>query len=305
MKELFKKLTKKFQPTPKDIPGFELYKDPEKGWVYRAIDFRKDHRSSVLMAVNPKYDVLREIELLGYPRVMVHEQMAKSPRTEEVGSVLPSLDELMNEQYYLNLLSSPKGPLYEYDWLQREFRDYEERNKISGYISSPIEIHRRNQNVFIFPGIVVEYTHALQFFGKSDRFWIKGAGLRKYEKNKIDLFSEPEEIDGLAYVAHVRVPVDFRDYFKTADEVGKFGALPDSEKEIDEASYVSLAYDIFNKLFKEKLEIIGQKVEEVRKCKVKGVLLSPIKSIIHIADNILTIGSDPEGEMVIAASYLA
>ncbi len=292
-------------PKPSDIPGFQLSRDPEKGWVY-SIDkqYINGYRKSRVMPVNPQYDVVKDVELLGHPRVIVYEEMARSPRTEGAGTKgLPTVDELLQEQFYEERVSSK---VLGYDWRRKEFG--KDSDSISDQISTPVEIHPYASNVFIFPAIKVSYTQGVQVLGqKSDRLTIRGDfSPLPFVNGRLVLFSEPQETNGLAYVGHVRVPVDLRHYFKSPRDMGNFtGELPTSKDvSVEKARMTDLAYDLFNRLFKEKLEQIGQQVEENRKMHVKGVFTSPIKLNRRLSDSGFSIGTDPEGELVVVASYL-
>ncbi len=294
------------EPRPNDVPGFIVSRDPAKGWVY-SVDkqYINGHRKSQLMPVNPQYDIVRGVELLGHPRVSVYEEMARSPRSEEAGTRgLPTVDQLKDEKFYTESILPIRGSLG-YDWLKKEFGN--EKDRISGHISSLVEILPYADNVFIFLSISVSYTHGIQFLGDSnDRLIVKGARPLAFVNGRFVLSAEAEEANGLAYVGHVRVPVDFRDYFKSPINMREFkGELPTTkEVPVERTRETGVAYDMFRELFKEKLEQIGQQVEEFRKMHVKGVLLSPIKLNSRMSDSGLSIGYSPEGELVIAASYL-
>ena len=55
---------------------------------------------------------------------------------------------------------------------------------------------------------------------------------------------------------------------------------------------------------KGSLESIGNEVAEKRGMQVKGVVLSPIRAYCRIQDSIASIGFDPKGELLVAATYL-
>lgn len=292
-------MTQETEPTP--IPGFTFSKKKEGEWVYSVdMQYRNGRRNFQLMPVNPQYEILRGVELLGYPHVITHEKMARCPRTEEAGTKgLPTVDDLTDEEFYRKNLESEA--LTEY--LDPPIGEI----SVSGHVSSPIEIHPYAKNVFMFPSISVDYTYGIQNLGrKSLTAVITDAKPRAFNKGMIILSKEQTDFDGLAYVAHVRVLANFRDYFESPREMREFnGKLPSSDQFNGERIIgKSLTHELFNKFFALYLDQIGQQVEKKRKMNVKGVLLSPIKTNVRMSDSGLTIGCSPEGEFVIAASYL-
>ncbi len=277
---------RKIMGKPNDIPGFTLRKDPKQGWVYSVDEkYIGGNRSTRLMPVNPQYEVVRGVELSAYPQIVTHEEVAANPRNEN----LPSVDKLTDENFHKGRVSPASGGLFP--------------DRVSG----PVELHPYADNIFVFPVIRVSCTYGTQpLNGKTDGFGLRGVTPISFREGRLVLFEDPEDVDGLAYVSHVRVPSDFRSYFNSPRYVDNFtGRLPVSREALSQRGTSDrLAYELFNDLLKEKIEQIGQQVEELRKMPVKGVLLSPIKADRHLHDAMMTIAYDPEGEFIVAASYL-
>ncbi len=264
---------------PKDIegqpqiPGFVIKKDDKGRTVYgpdekywnAQLAFRE-------MPVAPEYDVIRGVVLKGAPHVTSQRNTASNPRNTD----LPTVPEL-------------KG---------RQVAQVE-----AEVVRSQLETTAYASNVFIFPVIMVDSTFAEQPIAEqAGKTTVEDSVPLAVSDGKIMLNRAMEgDIEGLAYVAHVRKPVDLRDYFRKARDMDGFTGEVST---LRNASEGRLPNEIFNEIFRERLERIGTQVSELRGTPVKGILLSTVKLNYRIADRILDMGFDPRGEMIMAASYL-
>lgn len=277
------------------IPGFHqlppgFIQGTEKGTYQVDPNYINAHRSTLEMPVNPDYDILDHVAVLGMPRMVVHVEVAANPRNES----LPTLTQLTDNQYY--------RITYLPDHIGSSGMDYGSRER---QIPGPIEMRPFATNIFIFPVVEVQYTYAVQSIHEQSAFEIKGTAARPFRRGKIHAGELLDDtFRGLAYVSHLRIPVNLKTFFQSPKEIEEFnGYVPFSGNLSGEQNIV--ADGIFHTLFKNRLEHMGNLLSELRKEPVKGVILSPISAEYKYADNIMTgFAPDPQGEFVIAASFL-
>lgn len=232
------------------------------------------------MPVKPEYEILTGLELLDAPHIVTGEETAANPRNPK----LPTLPQLLDKTYYLKQIS-PK---------LRSRASIDARD----VVTCPIELRPAAGNVFIFPIVEVQHVQAIQTLGeKRNRLEIMGPAIPQAVRDGKLISDEiASDLEGLAFVTHVRVPLDLRQFFtKPADLKRAKGGLS-----VRDVTGKSIVRDVF----KDKLEAIGEKVSEVRNKPVRGILLSPITVNWRLADAIMMIQTDPQGELIIAASYL-
>lgn len=257
--------------------------------------YKNAERTFKVMPVAPEYGIVSGVRLLGSPIVVVHEELAESPRDMRP----PKLSELTDVAYYRAHIMS--------EALSAKGISQNEQNPVS----SPVEIRpyattRPYATNDFGPVIYVQYTHAIQRIQskKSGVETSKGALANAFRNGTIRV-DEPAGglFKGLAYVAHVRVPVDLRTIFPTPKAVDDFKGNLSLTAYTGEGQS-KLSRDIFVEYFRSKFEQIGKQIEAVRNTPLKGILLSRISVQYRIADHIMTLGADPKGELVMAASYL-
>ncbi|MCK9186115.1 hypothetical protein M0P48_01615 [Candidatus Gracilibacteria bacterium] len=252
-----------------------------------------ENRIPKVMPVEPNYEVIENVELLGPPRVVSHEEIAANPRNMN----LPTIEQLQTPNFYEGTVIPQKALTPQ--WRSEELGTDLDRH--SQDVLSPVEAHPFTTNVFVFPALNVSFTCAVQPLGQAtEGVVMRNSTPSRFANQHLDIGSKMEEKSaGVGYVAHIRVPVDLTEYFRTPDDMKNFnGAITGQDPNTD------LASSIFENLFRGKLERIGAEVETKRKRPVIGVLLSPITVHSRIADNILSLARDPEGEFIVAATYL-
>lgn len=257
---------------PAKVDGFVFEKKGGE-WRYRVDSkyFNADREPKV-MPVKPQYDTISGVEICGNPHIIIRQESAASPR-------------------------NPNRPTVS-DFKDRTFLEVDNVG-----VNSPTEVTAYVINVFVFPAISVDLTFAAQTLGgKRESTKIIDAIPYSFNDGEINLRgTAPGNFNGLAYVAHLRVPVDLRDYFGKPKQIGEFEK---QQPTLRDTAADSISLKMFNGLFREKLNGIGREVSDVRGQAVTGILLSPIKTHYKLADNILTLGPNPEGEVLIAATYL-
>lgn len=268
--------------------------DPPPGYMYgKAKDtymvdplYIDADRKPIVMPVNPDYQIRSRGILLGSPRVIIGDHFPENPFSRH----LPALTSLLDTRYYrLNFMSGDIG--------------YAE---LAQKVASPIEIRPRvvADDVLGNPFLDVQYTYGVQFLHDNPNrgMRLRGAKPRVVHNGKIEAEkAATNDFEGLAYVAHVRVPTDLSKFFQTPRDLKDFTRdVPFSAEEASER-----AREIYHDVFNPKLETIAQQVSEMRKQPVKGIVLSPITPNSGFKNDIYT-GKpiNPQGELVMAASYL-
>lgn len=243
------------------------------------------------MPFNRPYEVLPGV-IHNTPRVVIREFMASDPRSQPH----PTLTELLDPAFYNKLLK----PTQIYNKFSQSPNKRKERRLISPIEATPFFSNEDSSHI----KEIVQYVYAAQDI-VTDGDGLKlnwSTNPRSVHDGKIELVNPSKsEFEGVAYVAHARAPIKLSDFFPTPKDMKSFrGELPLSKEEAALEKYQK-AQEMFEKLFQPKLEEIGKQVRDVRKKPIKGILLSPIVPHCRFTDSV----PDPEGELVIAASYLA
>ncbi|VVB90999.1 Uncharacterised protein [uncultured archaeon] len=276
----------------KHIPGFVYTKDAKTGKQSYQINphYIDADRTPWEMPVNPDYEILKGVNLRGAPKVVICNEAAASPRNPK----LPTITQLEDTNYYKEHLMTQH--------FNRSGIAPAIEQKV---ITSPIESRPFAKNIASSPAIGVEYAYGVQIIEEgSKELEIKGHWPTPYpvavDKGKIDINNhKASKLEGLAYVAHVRVPVNLYEFFDSPKEDTKNfnGELTIYDETRDQKTQ-----QIFEELFQPKLEKIGKQVEDLRERPIKGILLSRV-DLDYQFDNNLT-SNYKKGELVIAASYL-
>lgn len=269
------------------------------GWQY---DLQKDaytldpqflgqgHRILKVMPVECDFPVMKGVEILGPPCVITHEESAAHPRN----MTIPTIDQLLDVDFYHGTIMPQ---VLSSDLHRQALGDNLAR--LSQDCVGPIEIHPFATNVFLFPSLQASFTYAVQFLGQQydNKLCLFHAPVRPFRNGQIDIGSQLKEgpIQGVAYVTHLRIPVDLSTYFETPPEIESFNGI---------ISRSSSALDLFDSLMRDHLESIGNEVAEQRGMPVKGVVLSPISVHYGYSDSISSISPNPQGELLVAATYL-
>lgn len=163
--------------------------------------------------VAPEYNVVTGIEILGGPQMISHESPAACPR----GTDLPPVTLLEDTDYYQSQIMPSQTSQLTADLPEG-----------SRYISSPIESVAYATNVMEFTVLNVQYAYGIQPIRTTgEGVSIKDATAYRVRDGEIKLTEAEEDLSGLAYVAHLRVPVDLRDIFLSPVEAESFkGSLP-------------------------------------------------------------------------------
>lgn len=233
------------------------------------------------------YNVLSGIELIGSPVPVSYTEMARHSRNKR----LPSLNQLIDANFYRRSFYGKT--------VQTASRVIgEDLGLADRIVSSPVNIRHVQDNVFIELYDFANYEQAVQFLrdNGNGKISVRSKQPFRYDESKGLIYTElADGVEGLAQVAIFSQPVDFRSYFSSPDEMDKFN---------EDYTVKGVAQWVFEEHFRKAVTEKAKEVMDLKKAKVKGVLLSPIKLKSRLADGIFVIARNPEGEFILGASYL-
>lgn len=272
------------------IPGWQF--DPQKATYTLDPQFLgQGHRILKVMPVVCDFSVMKGFEILGSPCVITHQKSAANPSN----TTLPTIDQLLDVDFYHGIIMPQ---ILSSAWHSQALGDALVQ-RLSQDCVGPIEIHPFVMNIFSVLDLAASFTYAVQPLGqqRGNNLALFYASVRPICNGQIDIRSRLTKgpIHGVAYVTHLSIPVDLSKYFSTPRDIENFNGI---------ISRDPLALNLFELFMKDHLESIGNEVAEQRGTQVKGVILSPVTVHYMSSCSAAGISPDPQGELLVAATYL-
>jgi len=239
------------------------------------------------------FGVYKEAELLGPPMIIYHEERSQTESSKN----RPTLGELMKHEFYEeNIFTREARPLV-------STSSYTSR--IKAMLTSPVEVSFRKDRGEVFFTVgeqKVSYSQAIQLVGKGKK-GVSVNGAKHYEaidqksyRSKVRYFKFAQEnAKGVVGVSVFTVRTDLSKYFPSPKDLRSFEGKLNREY---------MARKLYRKLFREKVYRDARILEKTKGVQINSIVLSDIKVNTHLIDNLITIGTDPLGECLLAATYL-
>lgn len=226
------------------------------------------------------YDIIKGVELLGQPLIRIYDRTDK-------------LNLRMGIQHILEEVNSPEINRQKFqDSGIKKALSYLNKLDLDEYVimarkvvTSPVKLimaqcsYKLNEHsgalnaldTFIYLSTAYNQAYQLLSENKSDNFAVRGAVPFIYEPTKNLILSQlPDGFNGLAQVMAISQEVDLKEYFLTPADINPANFSGDFTSD-------GLANKIFQEHLRNKVTEKVEEIEDLKKTKIKGILLSQIE----------------------------